>query len=215
MYAVNDQVTPLALTGQMILTTRRGMMILLTLPDLGEEDALLARARRGDQAAITAIYEAYFEPVYQFIRLRVNEPAVAEDMAADVFVRMVAAFRDHRAPRQTLRGWLFRVARNILADHYGRRSRHTEIELDEWLPDSGNLEAQVGASLEAERLRAAIRTLSEDQQEVLVLRFGQMLSLEETADVMGKQVGAVKSLQFRATARLRELMLQEEGYTFR
>lgn len=213
MYQFGDQAMFGIGAGLAAPRTSRGMMFLLTLPDLAEEDVLLARARRGDQAAITAIYESYFEAVYQFIRLRVNDAALAEDIAADVFVRMVAAFRDHRAPRQSLRGWLFRVARNILADHYGRQERYTEIELDEWLPDAGDLEAEVGASLRAERIRHAIQSLPREQQEVLVLRFGQMLSLEETADLMGKRVGAIKSLQFRATSKLRDLMVQVEGYS--
>lgn len=186
-------------------------MLLLTLPDYGEEDALLERARRGDKAAVTDIYELYFEPVYQFIRMRVNDVTLAEDFAAEVFLRLVAALRDHRAPRQSLRGWLFRVARNVLADHYGSQARYTEIALEEWLPAPGDLEHQIGATLEAEAVRRALQTLPREQQEVLVLRFGQMLNLQETADILGKRVGAVKSLQFRATSKLRDIMVAAES----
>lgn len=182
-------------------------MIVFVLPDYSTEDALLARARRGDQRAVTEIYDVFFEPVFQFVRMRVDDLPQAEDLTSEVFVRLVTALRGRKAPRQTLRGWLFRVARNVLHDHY-RQSKFTETVLDEWLPapEDDAPETQVFATLDAEQVRAALRRLPVDQQEVVLLRFGQMLSLQETADVMGKQVGAIKSLQFRATDRLRRIM---------
>lgn len=155
-----------------------------------------------------AIYDAYFDPIYQFLRLRVDDPAVAEDLAGDVFVRLLTALRGNRSPRHSLRGWLFRVARNVLHDHYGEARRMTTTALEEWIPapDGDAPEARVLASLDAERVRRALHGLSDEQQEVLVLRFGQRLSIKETADIMGKGVGAIKSLQFRATVRLREVL---------
>ncbi len=187
-------------------------MIVLVLPDIATEDRLLLRARSGDQTAVTEIYERYFEPVYQFIRMRVDDPVLAEDLASEVFVGLVAALRGRAAPRQSLRGWIFRVARNALYDHYGRGRRLTTTTLEEWMPapDSDSPERQTAAILEAERVREAVRRLPDDQQEVIVLRFGQMLSLEETADIMDRPVSAIKSLQFRATARLREVMSARE-----
>jgi RNA polymerase sigma-70 factor (ECF subfamily) len=183
-------------------------MIVLVLPDIPTEDRLLAQACQGDERAIMAIYDAYFDPVFQFLRLRVDDQAVAEDLAGDVFVRLLASFRNNRAPRRSLRGWLFRVARNVLHDHYGEARRMTTTALEEWIPapDGDAPEARVLARLDAERVRQALRGLSDDQQEVLVLRFGQRLTLQETADIMGKGVGAIKSLQFRATERLRQVL---------
>ncbi len=189
-------------------------MILIALPDIATEDRLLARARQGDRGAVTEIYEVYFEPVYHFIRLRVDDPALAEDLTSEVFVRLVGALRGWRAPRHSLRGWLFRVARNLLHDHYGQHKGVSLTALDETLdgwaavPAEDGPEAQVAARLDAERVRQVIRTLPPEQQEVLLLRFGQMLSLQETADIMGKRVGAVKSLQYRATSALRERLGQ-------
>ena len=183
-------------------------MIVLILPDLPTEDRLLAQARLGDEHAIMAIYEAYFDPIYQFLRLRVDDPAVAEDLAGDVFLRLLAALQGRQPPRHSLRGWLFRVARNVLHDHYGAARRMSTTALEEWIPapDGEAPEARLLAHLDAERVRQALRDLSDEQQEVLVLRFGQRLSIQETADIMGKGVGAIKSLQFRATERLRKVL---------
>jgi len=183
-------------------------MIVIVLPDLSVEDRLLAQARRGDQEAIMQIYDTYFPPVYNFIRLRVDDRVLAEDLASEVFVKLVIAFQNNNAPRQSLRGWLFRVARNAIYDHYGQQQQFPTETLDEWLPAEDDLESQVLQTLDAGRARQAIRMLADEQQEVLILRFGQGLSLQETAAIMDRNVGAIKSLQFRAVNTLRQILDQ-------
>jgi RNA polymerase sigma-70 factor (ECF subfamily) len=183
-------------------------MIILILPDIPSEDALLASALHGDQDAIRRVYQAYFPPIYQFIRLRVEDRALAEDLASEVFVKFIGALRTPAAPRKSLRGWLFRVARNEIYQHFGKVKTFPATTLDEWIPApaSDDPEMQLVRSLDADRVRDALRQLSDDQQEVLILRFGQALSPGETADVMGKSVAAVKVTQFRALKRLRGLL---------
>lgn len=183
-------------------------MIIIVLPDLSVEDRLLEQARRGNREAIMNIYETYFPPIYNFIRLRVEDRTAAEDIASDVFVKLVSVLPTNSAPRQSLRGWLFRVARNEIHDHYGKMKQFPTTTLDEWLPSDDNPELQAMEILDTERARQAIRMLADDQQEVLILRFGQGLSLQETADIMDRKVGAIKSLQFRAVDTLRQILGQ-------
>ncbi|PJF41388.1 MAG: sigma-70 family RNA polymerase sigma factor [Chloroflexi bacterium] len=188
-------------------------MIIIVLPDIPEEDALLAQARSGNHDAIRQIYQAYFPPVYQFIRLRVDESSIAEDIASNVFVNFIDALKTPNAPRKSLRGWLFRVARNELYQYFGRDKAFTSTTLDEWIPAPAddNPESEMMRTLNAEAIRAALRQLSQDQQEVLILRFGHALSLKETADLMDKRVEAVKVMQFRALKRLRKLLGQTQA----
>jgi len=187
------------------------LLLLLALPDLPDEDRLLARARRGDRRAIGEIYERYFDAIYQFIRWRVDDPAVAEDLTSEVFIKLLSALQSSAAPADSLRGWLFRVARNSLYNHYQRPVPTTS--LDEALPlaADADTEAQFIRATEVERVQHALRNLAGDQQEVLILRFGQMLNLEATADSMGKSVSAIKSLQFRAINSLRRALHIAEG----
>jgi RNA polymerase sigma-70 factor (ECF subfamily) len=182
-------------------------MILIVLPDIAAEDRLLAQARQGNQDAVMHIYDSYFPPIYNFIRLRVDDRAAAEDLASEVFVAFVTAIQNRKGPRNSLRGWLFRVARNLLHDHYNAL---TTTALEEWMPASADNDPEGKAllALDVDRARRAMRMLAEDQQQVLVLRFWQGLSLEETADVMGRGVGAVKSLQFRAVNTMRQFLDQ-------
>jgi RNA polymerase sigma-70 factor (ECF subfamily) len=186
-------------------------MIVIVLPDIPEEDQLLARARRGDDDAIRSIYQQYFPPIYQFIRMRVDQVDTAEDIASEVFLKLVAALRSRNAPHHSLRGWLFRVARNVLHDHYGKERQFTVTTLEEWIPAplEGDPELQFMRTLDSERARSAIRELSTDQQEVIILRFGQALSLQETADIMGRNANAIKQLQFRAVNTLRRILQDE------
>ena len=186
------------------------LFLLLALPDLPEEDRLLARARQGEQGAIGQIYKAFFDPVYRFIRWRVNDPALAEDLTSDVFIKFLSALQSPHAPRQSARGWLFRVARNVLYDHVQRAIPTEVLNDDLYAPSEHDAEAQVLRNMDAERVRRTLRMLAADQQEVLILRFAQMMSLQETAETMNRSVSAIKSLQFRAIETLRQI-LSESG----
>jgi RNA polymerase sigma-70 factor, ECF subfamily len=178
------------------------------LPDINTENRLLRLARQGNQAAVSEIYEKYFPSVYQFIRLRVDNTQTAEDIASEVFFTLLDNIGGSSGPHQSLRGWLFRVARNEIYQHYGKNRQMPTTALDEWVPTADDVEIDFIRSVEGKRIRQVMRMLAPEQQEVLILRFSEGLSLEETADVMGKSVSAIKSLQFRATDTLRRILAE-------
>ena len=183
-------------------------MIVIVLPDITIEDRLLAQAKQGDREALMRIYDTYFPPIYNFIRLRVDDTFLAEDLASDVFIKLVETLRGRNAPNHSLRGWLFRVARNRIHDHYRQNRNFTSEVLEEWTPSPSDEEPeeQFLRTIQVEQARTALLKLSADQQEVLILRFGQGLGLQETADIMDRQVSAIKSLQFRAVNALRQIL---------
>jgi len=185
-------------------------MFLIVLPDTSTENSLLFRLQSGDDDAVMAVYEEYFSPLFHYTRLKTGDPALAEDIVSEVFVRLIRALGTKSAPHSHLRGWLFRVARNEIATHYQKADKVNIIHLEEWMPapSETNPETHIGDLMEIHRMRHAIRMLNDEQQEVLILRFGQRLSLKETADIMDKSVSAIKSLQFRAVDTLRGILLQ-------
>ncbi|MEL6307981.1 MAG: sigma-70 family RNA polymerase sigma factor [Chloroflexota bacterium] len=187
-------------------------MIVLVLPDITTDDERLARAKQGDKTAIGDIYRSYFEPIYQFIRLRVGDAQLAEDLTSDVFIKFIKALKNDRAPHTSLRGWIFRVARNVIYDYYGKEQAIPAETIEQWIDndDDTNPEVQALRTIEAERARQVIRMLAPAQQEVLILRFDQQLSLQETADIMDKKVNAIKALQFRAVNTLRQILQDDE-----
>lgn len=188
-------------------------MILLVLPSIAEDDSNLAKARKGNREAVGFIYQAYFDPVYQFVRLRVGDKQTAEDLTSEVFVKFIKALKNDTSPHTSLRGWIFRVARNIVYDHYGRDPELPIESIDQWLAtdQDTNPEVQAMQRLSVERIRRAIRMLAPSQQEILLLRFDQQLNLQETADVMDKNVNAIKALQFRAVNTLRQILTDIEA----
>lgn len=186
-------------------------MLVLVLPDPLDDEALLAKAKNGDKVAIAQIYRRYVEPLYHFARLRLGDAQAAEDLTSLVFEKFLKALSEGKGPRNHLRGWLFQVARNAIFDSYGKVQSLPIDTLEQWeSPNTIAPEAAAIASSDADTIRQTITELSPDQQEILLLRFDQQLSLEETASIVGKNINTVKALQFRAVNRLREL-LQRKG----
>ncbi len=188
-------------------------MFLLVLPDISEDEDLLARLRRSDETVISLIYDRYFTLLYQYARLKVGDRALAQDIVSEVFLTLIETMGKSSAPRDNLRGWLFAVARNAAYRTYRRAPQLPLEDVEEWMSapaesDPGNPFAD---TVQLERVRFALRMLTADHQEVLILRFGQRLSLKETADLMDKSTAAIKSLQFRAVETLRSILIEPEA----
>ncbi|NNJ11247.1 sigma-70 family RNA polymerase sigma factor [Chloroflexales bacterium ZM16-3] len=117
------------------------------------------------------------------------------------FTRFLTALRDHKASQSALRGWLFGVAANVVSDHYRRSYRAPSEPLDEALisQEAGPEEVAEQAATR-EDLRRAVETLTDEQQHVLAMRYGQELPIQEVARALGKTEGAIKQLQARAIA---------------
>src|SRR5687768_6233222 len=172
------------------------------MPIYNEQRALKG-LRKLDSQSIGAIYDQYFSEVYRYIRYRLNDDAVAEDIASDVFVRLLEAAQKKQGPQTSLKGWLIATASNAVNDHLRRQYRRPVEALSESMPDRGpSVHFEVDAREQNRTVQTAYAQLTSDQQHVLALRFGQGYSLEETANHLKKNVNAVKALQFRALAAL-------------
>jgi len=182
-------------------------MTALHTPNPADDQRLLIAAQRDNPDALKEIYQRYFPSIYRFVRLRLGDRSQAQDITADVFLDFFIAARRSQAPQSSVRAWLYRVARNKLVDHFGRQ-RQVDVSLEEWLPDPNehSPEANLMRTAQISDTQRALRMLPAEQQEVLLLRFAEGLNLQETADLMNKSVSAIKSLQFRAVDRLRQIL---------
>lgn len=162
-----------------------------------------------DSQAVSAVYDRYFPEVFRYVRYRLGDESLAEDLASDVFIRLLEAVRAGRGPRENLRGWLLGTASHLVADHLRRRYRHSVEPLSESLASGIPAPAEYVEEQEHKRsLRAALLRLTAEQQHVLALRFGQGFSIQETATAMKKNINAVKQLQLRALATLNREMVR-------
>jgi RNA polymerase sigma-70 factor (ECF subfamily) len=172
-----------------------------------DEIALLVRARALDAEALAQIHDIYYEPILRYVSARVGDRSTVEDLTSEVFTRFLSALHDHTAPQNTVRGWLYRVASHVISDHFRHHYRARLVDLDDGLVNGSAGPAEITeALLTHDNLRRALTELTEDQQNVVALRYGQGLSIQETAQVMGRNEGAVKQLQARALASLARIL---------
>ena len=171
--------------------------------DSSELDGL----RELNSQAIGAIYDKYFPEIFRYVRYRLNNEQVAEDIASDVFVRLLEASQKGRGPETNLRAWLLGTASHIITDHLRIAYRHPAEAITENVSDPLAVPAEEADRRErGHEVRTAMQKLTPEQQHVLALRFGEGYSLEETAAAMNKNVNAIKALQFRALNSLQRGM---------
>jgi len=181
---------------------------------LQEEKELAVRATRYDQEAFGQLYDRYVTKIYQYVYYKVGSGAEAEDLTAHVFLRAWEAIGGYEWREHPFSAWLFRIARNLVVDYHRARRETVSLEGSDGRTEvQPSDEEQPDHSLQAlftsEQLRQAVSQLTDEQQEVIVLRFLEGYSTAEIAAIMGKREGAIRGLQFRGLAALRELIQWE------
>lgn len=178
------------------------------------ERALVAQAAQGDETAVLTLYEQHKTAVHTYVYYRVGgDRALAEEITAEVFTRMVAGLPRFVYRERPFLAWLYTIARHCLADYYRRDGRYPNQPLSEQLPDDADgPEQQAQRRLEEARLLQAIARLTEAQRDVVILRFIEGRSVAETAVLLGKKEGAVKTLTRRALAALRRQLNRTSDY---
>ena len=172
---------------------------------------LLTRKQRDSSSDFGALYLRYQPAIYRYLVYRTGNAQTAEDLTADVFLKMVQILSAQPVEMQFIQAWLFQVARNLAIDHYRRTAAHPSVALAEDLEEVGaNLSRTVDLNLTSAALAQALTQLDEMQRDVLLLRFIEALPIAETARVMHKSEDAVKGLQRRALLSLRKYLEHEE-----
>lgn len=185
----------------------------IALSDLTEK-VLLEGAAIFDERALGELYDRYEARIYSYIYRRTGNESLAEDLTAQVFLKMLEAIRSDKAWHSSFSGWLYRIAHNAVIDYYRQRDRQQQVSLEDTLTTTAsdhNPVVMAESSVDAERLRIAISRLTEEQAEVITLRFLEGYSISEVAEMLDKTEGSIKALQYRAVTTLRQL-LQHEGF---
>ncbi len=183
---------------------------------LDAERMLAAKACAGDRVAFGELYNRYLDKIYRYVYFKVGQTGDAEDITSQTFLKAWDAIGDYEWRDHPFGAWLFRIAHNLVVDYH--RARRETVPLDDASPqlesrasrDTLRPEGVLAGIIASDRVRKAIARLTEEQQQVLVLRFYEGLSTGETALLMGKRSGAVRGLQFRALSALRELLDRQE-----
>ena len=171
-----------------------------------DERRLVEEAKSGDGEAFGQLYEACVDRVYRFIFFRVTDPQVAEDLTSQVFLKAWENLHRYR-PHGPFLAWLYAIARNTVIDNY--RTRKQTVSLDEAAPIPARdekLDDRMQLQFEVKSLQAAMQHLTEEQQEVITLKFIAEYETAQIAKHMGKSEGAIRALQMRALQALARVM---------
>lgn len=172
-----------------------------------ENEAALVERAKTDPETFGLLYERYVDKIYNYVYYRTGNHHDAEDLTARVFYQAL-----HNLPRYVQRGtsfssWLYRIAHNLVANWHRDRSRHQVISLEMTQaihqPDESPLH-QIARNERREALLAAIRRLTADRQELLILKFVEQLPNAQIGQIMGRSEGAIKSLYHRTLIALRQ-----------
>jgi RNA polymerase sigma-70 factor (ECF subfamily) len=191
-----------------MMNLRKRFRHLKGLKNLSDSE-LVDLARQGDKDAFGALYERYVEKIYNYIYYRTSSHHDAEDLTARVFFRAMSHIETYTERGVPFQAWLYRIAHNLVANWHRDRGRRKVIPLDEYITASLKTDAPEKKAEEEEELaalRAAIRRLPEERQQLLVLKFVERLSNAEIGVIMDRTEGAVKSLYHRTLLSLRDML---------
>jgi RNA polymerase sigma-70 factor (ECF subfamily) len=165
---------------------------------------LVERAQQGDRQALEELYLMHFDRIYSYLQMSVGNRHDAEDLTNQTFVKMLESIDRFQWRKVPVSAWLFRIAHNLAMDHFRSRRRWQPEEEPPEPPDSEERSAEEEAlhSIGRQSMLEMIEGLSQDQQQVLTLKFVFNFSNGEVATILGKTEGAIKSLQHRALGSL-------------
>jgi RNA polymerase sigma-70 factor (ECF subfamily) len=174
-----------------------------TSPEPLDEASLVAYAIQGDAEAFGDLYERYMNQIYRYIYYRVSDSGIAEDFTETVFLKVWENLSSFEIDRISFKGWLFRVAHNLLVDYYRTRKKQYSLDENFDLLDPAQSPEEFMITSEQETLvHAALRRIKKEYQDILTLRFINGLSHAEAAKVLDRNIGAVRVLQHRALQAL-------------
>ena len=175
------------------------------------EAELAERASKHDQAAFAELYNGYVDKIYKYIFYKVDNASDAEDLCEQVFLKAWEAIGRYKWCGHPFSSWLYKLAHNLVVDHY--RMRREPVPLNDLLYTSeepADPENMLHNAVEAAELRTAIAQLTPEQQQVVSLKFIEGYKNTEIAEMMNKNEGAVRALQYRALRSLQQIMETEE-----
>ncbi len=170
------------------------------------ESTLIARAKE-DAQAFGALYERYVDRIYSYICYRVGNDQDAEDLTARTFYRALDHFPSYEDRGAPFSAWLYRIAHNAVANWHRDHSRRTMVPLDDVVlsaPTAKGPAVRTEKSEAEDVMLGAVRKLSPDRQQLIILKHVEGMTNTEIGEVMGRTEGAIKSLYHRTLVTLRE-----------
>ncbi len=161
---------------------------------------------------LASLYEEYYDRIAHYVFVRIGNKAEAEDIAGEVFLKALKNLKSYREQGVPMQGWLFRIAHNMMVDYLRKAEKQKTVPLDSIvIMDDSDPADSAEKNIELERVKRAMTQLTDEQQEVINLRFFGGLTSKEVGTVMNKNDGAVREMQRAAMERLRGILGATDG----
>lgn len=162
------------------------------------------------ESALSSRYEEYYDKIARYVYLRIGNKAEAEDIAGEVFLKALKSLKSYKEHGVPMQAWLFRIAHNLTVDYFRKMQKRRTVPIDNIQIESGmDPVKKAEENAEIERVQKAMEQLTQEQREVLRLRFFSELTSKETGQVMHKSHGAVREMQRAAIEKLRNILVTD------
>ncbi len=171
-----------------------------------DQELSLVKQSRADARAFGVLYDHYFPRVYNYVFYRVRDQVVADDLVSTIFVRALDRLDTYQEKRGPFGVWLFRIAHNVVVDHYRNKARVSTLPLEqaERFSDGGpSVEQGLALHQETKALLGQVSQLSEREQEIIGLKFGGGLTNRKIAALLDLKENHVAVILYRAMRKLR------------
>lgn len=169
--------------------------------------AFIQAFRAGDTRAFEKLYECHMRPVYSFVYARTHQKDVAEDIVSQTFMRVLEKIDSYDATKGSFRGWIFRIARNLIVDHYRALRPSDDIE-DAWdLSSDADTQRDADIGLQVEKIQSLLSGLTSQQRDTVLLRVWNGYSFAEIAEILGTTEAASKMMYKRTIEKLQDALL--------
>ncbi|HSI20967.1 MAG TPA: sigma-70 family RNA polymerase sigma factor [Verrucomicrobiae bacterium] len=167
------------------------------------EEAAIAQCQAGDQQAFGVLYEAHVEAMYAYFFYRVQERELAEDLVSQLFMRALSRIKQYKGEKGSFKGWLYRLARNILIDHYRSHKKVSSLEEAEQVAGKDDVAKAASTRHQLAAVEAYLQKLPDAQRDMVYMRLWDELSYEEIAELTGKSIGSCKMILSRTLRTVR------------
>jgi len=176
---------------------------------LEDEKKLVEQAKQGDASSFGDLYDHYVQPIYRFILLKVSSGEEAQDLTHDVFMKAWRTLPNFQERGFPFSSWLYKIARNRVIDHYRTKKPNTsledflQVESEEFL-EGARFETEFDIKIAVTEVKKAMKSLTEEQQDVILMKYVEELEIYEIAKILDKKEGAVRVIQHRALEKLKK-----------
>jgi len=177
-----------------------------------KDKVLLAKIKNSDRQAFIKAYDSYVDDIYRFIYFKVGSKEEAEDLTSAAFLKSWGYLQNNSlTDYKTLKSLFYKIARNLIIDHYRKNNRWAKISINNGTifdinDERQNIAKQVELTLDLVVIETKLTKLKDEYQEVIILRYINELSIKEIADILDKPKGNIRVLIYRAISALRELI---------